>query len=112
MAKYAYHRSDANAEGLYAFLEAHGVSVARTGTPTDAIAGYWGHSALVEVKTLKGKLRTSQRAFLAGFRGMWAILRTEDDCTELLKHMRAPHRAMPARLHDLGPADWPKGHPA
>ena len=75
MAKYAYHRVDSNAEEIYRALEQVGCSVFRGG-PLDAIIGRRQRTYLVEVKTARGKLRASQKAFLAGWRGHAVVVRT------------------------------------
>lgn len=89
MAKYSYHQVDANAGTLYAFLEAHGATVKRIGRPLDALVCYGGVTVLAEVKTLRGKIRPGQQKFLREWPGVARILRTEQDCLELLEEIRA-----------------------
>lgn len=80
MAKYSYHQLDANQDQIRAGLEARGVSV-WPGGPLDLITGFRGANALLEVKTLKGKLRPSQTRFLAAWKGKAAVVRTlEEAC--------------------------------
>lgn len=88
MARWQTHRSDGNAARLRAFLEAHGAQVDVIDTPVDWAIGYRGVSALAEVKTARGILRPNQKAFLDGYKGLSAILRTEADCEALLAQMR------------------------
>ncbi len=89
MGKYHVHRSDANAETVYAWLALHGASVARSGRPTDAIVGYAGLSVVVVVKTAKGALRPSQVKFLKEWRGAKAVVRCTADANMLLSVMAA-----------------------
>lgn len=91
MGKYAVHRVDANAGTLYEFLEAYGATVKRIGTPLDALCCYHGVTALIEVKTANGKLRPGQEKFLREWPGVARILRTEQDCLNLLSalHVRS-----------------------
>jgi hypothetical protein len=79
MAKYAYHRLDANAKEIIAALEAGGCSVESIGKPVDIAVGIGGKSFLFEIKTAKGKLRESQVKFLDRWRGHVGILRSLDD---------------------------------
>ena len=102
MGKYHVHRSDTNATEILDWLEAHMASVSRSGRPTDAIVGYRGLSALVEIKTPKGKLRPSQKEFLMTWRGAVAVLRTTQDAEELLVWMEACARYIPAALANHG----------
>lgn len=88
MARYEIHRNDGNAKALIAYLEAHGASVARLDTPLDAAVGFLGVTVLVEIKTLKGKLRPKQADFLATWRGACRVIRSEADCDALLQDMR------------------------
>lgn len=83
MAKYAYHRVDANAEAIWQAMEAAGASVYRGG-PLDGIVGIRGDNLLVEVKTAKGTLRPSQKSFLARWKGQAFVIRTVEDGLKLL----------------------------
>lgn len=87
MGKYQVHRSDGNAARIIATLEAYGAQWTALGRPLDGVVGYQGLSVLCEIKTARGKLRASQRAFLEGYRGWAVVLRTEDEAVELLKAM-------------------------
>jgi len=104
MGKYHVHRNDENAEAIIGWLERHGASVARSGRPTDVIVGYRSLSALAEIKTLKGALRPSQKAFLGSWKGAAAVLRTTMDAKELLTWMEACASHVPISL--LGHGAW------
>lgn len=79
VAKYLYHQLDANHRDIRAGLEAVGASVDVRG-PLDLVVGFRGVTYLIEVKTAKGKLRASQLAFLARWRGGPAVVvRTMDE---------------------------------
>ena len=83
MAKYAYHRTDANAEEIFCALEQAGCSVYRGG-PLDAIVGRHGHNYLMEIKTARGKLRASQKAFLEAWRGNAFVVRNVDEAFDVI----------------------------
>lgn len=83
MGKYAVHRVDANAEEIFRALERAGASVYRGG-PLDAIIGHKGDNLLIEVKTARGKLRASQRAFLAKWRGTAFVIRSVEEGLRVL----------------------------
>ena len=83
MARYAYHRIDANAEEILTAMEKAGASIYRGG-PLDAIAGIRGDNVLIEIKTAKGKLRASQKAFLARWKGSAFVVRTVEEGLKLL----------------------------
>jgi len=83
MAKYAYHRLDANHIDIRDALRKAGCSVNEKG-PLDLLVGRQGHNYLLEVKTARGKLRMSQRAFLAGWRGQAAVVRTVDEAFQVV----------------------------
>lgn len=83
MAKYSYHRVDANAAAILSALEQAGASVYRGG-PLDAILGFRGDTVLVEIKTATGKLRASQQAFLARWRGNAFVIRTIEEGLKVL----------------------------
>lgn len=78
MAKYSYHRVDANAEAILTAMEQAGASIYRGG-PLDAIVGIRGDNILIEIKTAKGKLRPSQKAFLARWKGHALVIRTVEE---------------------------------
>lgn len=83
MAKYSYHRIDANADAILTAMEQAGASIYRGG-PLDAIVGIRGDNLLIEIKTVKGKLRASQKAFLARWKGQAFVIRTVEDGLKLL----------------------------
>lgn len=83
MGKYVVHRVDANAEAIFRALEKAGASVYRGG-PLDALVGHRGDNLLIEVKTARGKLRASQKAFLARWRGTVFVVRTVEEGLKLL----------------------------
>ena len=83
MAKYSYHRTDANAAAIFAAMEQAGASVYRGG-PLDAIVGKGGDTWLVEIKTARGKLRASQTKFLARWRGNAMVIRTVEEGLKLI----------------------------
>ena len=83
MGKYVVHRVDANAEAIYRAMEQAGASVYR-GAPLDAIIGFRGDTFLIEVKTAKGRLRASQKAFLAAWRGHAFVIRSVEEGLKVL----------------------------
>jgi hypothetical protein len=83
MAKYSYHRVDANAEAILTAMEQAGASIFRGG-PLDAIVGLRGDTWLVEIKTPKGKLRESQKRFLARWKGNAVVIRSVEEGLKLL----------------------------
>ena len=83
MAKYSYHRTDANAEAILSAMEQAGASIYRGG-PLDAIAGIRGENVLIEIKTARGRLRASQKAFLARWKGQAFVVRTVEDGLKLV----------------------------
>lgn len=78
MAKYAYHRLDANHQAIRDALEQAGASVDPR-CPADLLVGFRGRNYLLEVKTSKGKLRASQETFRAGWRGHYAVVRSVEE---------------------------------
>lgn len=83
MARYSYHRLDKNHAEIRQALEQVGASV-YPGGPLDLIAAFKGHTVLLEVKTAKGKLRPSQRAFLASWQGCALVVRTAKEALEAI----------------------------
>lgn len=83
MGKYARHRTDANAEEILTAMEQAGASIYRGG-PLDAICGIRGDTVLIEIKTAKGKLRESQKKFMARWKGNAIVIRTVEDGLKLL----------------------------
>ena len=79
MAKYAYHRSDGNAAAIIEAWKRVGATVEPIGRPTDALVGFRGVNYLFEIKTARGRLRTSQAAFLERWRGQAAVIRSVDE---------------------------------
>lgn len=78
MAKYAYHRLDANHREIRAGLRAVGATVDEKG-PLDLLVGFRGANYLLEVKTATGKLRASQEAFLGHWQGQACVVRDLGD---------------------------------
>jgi hypothetical protein len=74
MAKYVYHRLDANHREIKQALEAVGATVNEKG-PLDLLVGFRGANYLLEVKTARGKLRASQIAFIRDWRGQALVVR-------------------------------------
>lgn len=74
MAKYSYHRLDANAKEIKLALEAVGATV-DSRCPGDWLVGFRGVNYLLEVKTAKGEQNASQKAFQARWRGQYALVR-------------------------------------
>jgi hypothetical protein len=87
MGKYQVHAADVNEAAIVQYLRAHGAQVQKIGEPVDLLVTKCGHTAVAEVKGPKGKLRPVQEAFLATWRGISAVLRTEADCDEFLKRL-------------------------
>ncbi len=81
------HAGDANAPALRQYLEAHGAQVDVIQRPLDWLVSKCGQTAVVEVKTVKGKLRPAQTKYLLLSRGCTAVLRTEADCDQLLARL-------------------------
>lgn len=81
MARYAYHRLDANHEEIRQALEQAGATVESIG-PLDLIVGAHGRTYLLEVKTAKGKLRPKQAQFLSRWKGHAAVVRTADEAIQ------------------------------
>lgn len=78
MARYAYHRLDANHAEIRAALEQAGATVESIG-PLDLIAGHAGRTFLLEIKTAKGRVRPKQQRFLSRWKGHAAIVRTPEE---------------------------------
>ncbi len=87
MSRYLVHQSDQNERAIVAYLEGRGAQVQKIGQPVDLLVTFQGHTGVAEVKTLRGKLRASQRAFLGSWRGVSAVLRTDQDCDALLTRL-------------------------
>lgn len=83
MARYSYHRLDANAQVIRDGLEAVGASVDHR-CPLDWLVGFRERNYLLEVKTAKGKLRASQERFWASWRGQKALVRTLDEALAVI----------------------------
>ncbi len=78
VAKYSYHRIDANHREIVDALKAVGASVNEKG-PLDVLCGFRGRNYLLEIKTTRGKLRASQKAFLASWSGQAVVVRSVDE---------------------------------
>ncbi len=87
MAKYRYHQIDANEPDIIAYLQARGAQVEKIGEPVDLLVTLQGNTGVAEVKTVRGKLRASQKAFLSRWRGITGVLRTDADCDALLRKL-------------------------
>jgi hypothetical protein len=83
MAKYSYHRLDANHREIRSALEAVGATVNEKG-PLDLLVGFRGTNYLLEVKTAQGLLRTSQKSFLAEWRGQACVVRSVDEALKAI----------------------------
>jgi hypothetical protein len=88
MSKYQVHQVDGNQQEIVDALEAGGCTVYKIGRPLDLIAGKNGRSYLFEVKLPKGKLRATQQAFFATWKGHAGILRSVEDVLAFLKSVR------------------------
>lgn len=84
MGKYQVHRSDANAAAIMATWRGAGATVAVIGRPLDCLVGWRGVNYLVEIKTPRGALRASQRAFLETWRGQAAVVRSVGEALRFL----------------------------
>ena len=91
MARWETHRTDANAEAIYAAARKLGFSVEKINRPVDALFGIYGQSVAVEVKTATGALRRSQVKFFKTFKGLAVSIRTTGDVIALYREMRARH---------------------
>ena len=78
MAKYSYHRLDANHREIVTGLRRAGCSVDFR-SPGDALVGRAGVNYVLEIKTARGKQRATQKAFQAGWRGQYALVRSLED---------------------------------
>lgn len=87
MAKYSYHRLDKNHAEIRQALEQVGASV-YPGGPLDLIVGYRGFTTLLEVKTAKGKLRASQKAFMLSWQGVAVVVRTREQALKAIGAIR------------------------
>jgi len=83
VARYSYHRLDANHVEIRDGLKQCGCSVSEKG-PLDLLVGYRGRNYLIEIKTAKGKLRPSQEKFFAEWRGQKALVRTLDEAVAII----------------------------
>ena len=88
MARYEVHRSDGNAREIIDAMRKYGASVEIIDRPVDVLVGFRGVTAIAEIKTPRGKLKASQKAFLEGWRGLSRVLRSVDEGIELLEDMR------------------------
>jgi hypothetical protein len=83
VARYSYHRLDANHAEIVRALEAAGATVEPKG-PLDLLVGFRGANYLIEVKTAKGKLRASQERFLADWRGQAVVVRSAQEALQTI----------------------------
>lgn len=84
MAKWQTHRSDNNEREIVEALKGVGASVEKIGRPLDLLVGWRGKTLLVEIKQPKGAIRPSQKAFMDGWRGQVAVIRSIDEALALL----------------------------
>ena len=78
MGKFVVHQNDANFLEIKHALERIGATTDKR-SPGDLLVGWQGHTFILEVKTLKGKLRPSQEAFQARWRGQYAVVWTVEE---------------------------------
>lgn len=83
MAKYRYHRLDANHAEIRKALENAGAVVVPDG-PCDLLVGFRGANYLLEVKTATGKLRASQEGFLRRWKGQVHVVRSVDEALTVI----------------------------
>lgn len=83
MGKYVVHRLDANHVEICDGLRAVGATVSEK-SPLDALVGFRGRNYLLEIKTARGNLRASQRAFLAAWKGQSKVVRSLDDALKAI----------------------------
>lgn len=83
MAKYSYHRLDANHRAIRDAIQSVGATVDEKG-PLDLLVGFRGTNYLLEIKTTRGTLRASQRAFLAAWQGQAAVVRTVEEALDAI----------------------------
>ena len=83
MARYSYHRLDANHTAIRDALKAVGASV-DTRCPGDLLVGFRGTTYLLEVKTKTGNLRKSHEKFRASWRGQYAVVRPQDEALKVI----------------------------
>jgi len=76
--KFTVHRLDANHHAICDALRKVGATVNEKG-PLDVLVGFRGANYLLEVKTARGQLRPTQKAFLAGWKGQACVVRTVED---------------------------------
>ncbi len=84
MRSHRYHRSDTNAQDIIDALRAVGATVEHIGRPVDIAIGYRGVNYFAEIKTPKGKLRTSQAAFVQRWRGQVQVVRDADSALRMI----------------------------
>lgn len=82
-------RTDANQAAIVSALRAAGASVWNIKLPVDLLVGVAGRTALVEVKTDKGKHTPLQQSFMADWRGgTVATIRDVDAALRLVATMK------------------------
>lgn len=96
MAKYAYHRIDANQNDIIAAMELAGASVERLGRPVDVAVAIDGQEALAEIKTITGRLRPSQERFWQRWKGGKVVLRSMADGVALVERLKSQARILKA----------------
>lgn len=84
MAKYAYHRKDANHDEIVAALEDVGATVYPVGRPVDLLVGYRGVNYLIEVKAWRGTPEVRQIAFFAAWKGQVICVQSTEDALKAI----------------------------
>jgi len=87
--KYAVHRLDANHREIQSALERVGATVDGK-APLDLLVGFRGRNYLLEVKTARGQVRASQRAFLTAWKGHAVVVRTVDEALRAVGALKDP----------------------
>ena len=83
MAKYAYHRLDANHAEIVDALRKVGASVDER-SPVDLLVGFRGQNFLLEVKTKTGKLGQKQMKFFMTWQGQARVVLTVDEALQAI----------------------------
>jgi Holliday junction resolvase-like predicted endonuclease len=76
-------RRDANEPDIVEALRAIGCTIIQCDA-VDLVVGYQGVNHLIEVKTKTGKLKDSQLALQATWRGQYSIARTVDEALKIV----------------------------
>ena len=84
MAKYEIHRADGPQSAIVKALRKAGVSVAVIDRPVDLLCGRGGANYLMEVKSVRGRLSRSQKAFQTSWRGTVIVVRTVEEALRVV----------------------------